>query len=122
MAEVAWKRSEVGVPVRYCKRHFLPLSPLLRGIVTGASDLQAVLLQQTEIANRDTSQECLPGAGAEFTGGAEELSSPAPALGKCVCPKTKAFWEGHLCIFCGVSGDCGESQPVGAVGRGQGEL
>lgn len=37
MAEVAWKRSEVGVPVQYSKRHFLPLSPLLRGIVTGAS-------------------------------------------------------------------------------------
>lgn len=36
----------MGVPVRYSERHFLPLSPLLRGIVTGASDLQAVLLQQ----------------------------------------------------------------------------
>lgn len=35
----------MGVPVRYSERHFLPLSPL-RGIVTGASDLQAVLLQQ----------------------------------------------------------------------------
>lgn len=54
--------------------------------------------------------------------GAEELSSRALALGKCICPKRKAFWKVHSYIFCGVSGDCGKSQPMGAVGRGQGEL
>lgn len=88
MAEVAWKRSKVGVPVRYSGRHFLPLSPLLRGIVTGASDLQAVLLQQrlrlpTKILPRNACQ------GQEL-GSPEVLKSfPAECSGNASVPKEK---------------------------------
>ena len=115
--------------VRYAERHFLPLSPLLRGIVNGASDLQPVLQEQRS-PKKIPSQECLQGAGAvlcgaEFTRGGEELSSQVPVLGKCVCPKIKAFWKVG-CIYAAlvgrVSEGCGESQLVGAAGRDQGEL
>lgn len=96
------------------------ISPPSRHCNWGFRSAGCAAAAEAEIANKDTSQECLPGAGAEFRGGAEEFSSPA--LGKCVCPHMKAFWGVHSCIFCGVSGGCGESQPLGAVGRGQGEL
>lgn len=103
MAEVAWKRSEVGVPVQYSERHFLPLSPLLRGIVTEPSDLQAVLLQQrlrlpAEILPRNACQgqelsspEVLKSFPAECLRG--EMSVPKEKLlGKCI----HAFSAGFL--------------------------
>lgn len=113
----------------YAERHFLPFSPLLRGIVNGASDLQPMLLEKRS-PKKIPSQECLQGAGAvlcgaEFTGGGEERSSQVPVLGKCICPKIKAFWKVG-CIYATlvgrVSGGRGDSWLVGAVGRGQGEL
>lgn len=65
------------------------------------------MLLQTEIASKDISQECLPGAGAEFTRGAEELSRNASVL------KSKPFGKG-IHAFSAVF--------LGAVGRGQGWL
>lgn len=96
----------MGVPVLYSERHFLPLSPLLRGIVTGASDLQAVLLQQrlrlpTKILPRNACQ-------------GQELSSPEvlksfPAREMRLSPN-KSFLGTAFLHF------------LGAVGRGRGEL
>lgn len=119
MAEVAWKRSEVGVPVQYSGRHFLPLSPLLRGIVTGPSDLQAVLLQQrlrlpAKILPRNACQgqelsspEVLKSFPAECLRG--EMSVPEEKLlGKCI----QAFSGGFLgtvvspSLWAGVRGSC----------------
>lgn len=123
MAEVAWKRSRVGVPCVVCREAFPALiSPPSRYCNRGFRS--AAFITGAEIAKKDTFPGT-PAVQAEFTRGGEELSSQVPVLGQCICPKMKAFCKVG-CIEAtfagGVSGGRGESQLVGAAGRGQGEL
>lgn len=111
--------------VRYAERHFLPLSPLLRGIVNGASDLQPVLGERRS-PKKILSQECLQGCAEQSS---PEVGKSFPAkclrLEICVCPQIKSFldlcssfWQGFWGLWAGVSESCvGLSCHGGAVTR-----